>query len=118
VIATISPPLTILLRGLAGGALVLAFALLAETLQPKRFAGLFSAAPAVAVASLAIGLATKPASQSHESAIGMVAGAVAMVAYVLAVVPALRRTSAVGASAGAVLVWLAVAALGLVVVGA
>jgi hypothetical protein len=36
---------------MAGGALVVAFALLSETLKPKRFAGLFSAAPAVALAA-------------------------------------------------------------------
>ena len=42
------------LRGLAGGALVVVFALIGEVVTPKAFSGLFSAAPSVAFASLAI----------------------------------------------------------------
>ncbi len=44
------------LKGLAGGLLVVAFALLSECLSPKRFAGLFRAAPSIAIAGLAIAL--------------------------------------------------------------
>ena len=45
--------LILAIKGLVGGTLVLAFALLSQSLDPKRFAGLFSAAPAVALAGLA-----------------------------------------------------------------
>jgi len=46
----LSDPVILVIKGLAGGGLVVTFALLSEGLSPKRFAGLFSAAPAVALA--------------------------------------------------------------------
>jgi hypothetical protein len=45
------------LKALAGGLLVLAFAALSKGLKPERFAGVFSAAPSVALGSLAVTLA-------------------------------------------------------------
>jgi hypothetical protein len=44
------------LRFLAGGIAVSAFAALADTLRPKSFAGLFGAAPSIALATLLITL--------------------------------------------------------------
>jgi len=41
-------------RFLPGGAIVSAFALIGDVVRPKRFAGLFSAAPSVALATLAV----------------------------------------------------------------
>ncbi|MEA2502248.1 MAG: hypothetical protein QOD01_2359, partial [Actinomycetota bacterium] len=41
------------LKAVNGGLFVVAFALVSEALKPKRFAGLFSAAPSVALANLA-----------------------------------------------------------------
>ena len=49
------------LRFLAGGIAVSAFAALADTLRPKSFAGLFSAAPSIALATLLITLSQKGA---------------------------------------------------------
>lgn len=98
-------------KGLAGGLLVVAFALLSEGLSPKRFAGLFSAAPAVALAGLTITILDKGAHDAHESATGMIAGAFGMVAYAVAVVPLLYRTRAVSAAATAMGAWLLVAVL-------
>jgi hypothetical protein len=40
-------------RFLVGGAVVSAFAMLGDVLRPKSFAGLFGAAPSVALATLA-----------------------------------------------------------------
>jgi hypothetical protein len=88
---------------------VVAFALLSEGLSPKRFAGLFSAAPAVAIAGLAIAVLDKGAHDAHESAAGMIAGAVGMMAYAAAAVPLLRRTRAVKAAGLALSAWLMVA---------
>jgi uncharacterized membrane protein (GlpM family) len=99
------------LKGLAGGTLVVAFALLSEGLSPKRFAGLFSAAPAVAITGLAIALLDKGAHAAHESSAGMIAGAAGMIAYAACVVPLLRRRRASVAATVALSVWLAVAAL-------
>jgi Protein of unknown function (DUF3147) len=101
--------LILLAKGLAGGLLVCAFALLSEALSPKRFAGLFSAAPAVAIAGLTITVLDKGSRDAHESAAGMIAGAVGMVGYAAAVVPLLRRTSAVRAAGLALGAWLTVA---------
>ena len=42
----------LVVRFLVGGALVSLFALIADVLKPKGFAGLFGAAPSVALASL------------------------------------------------------------------
>ncbi|MGN6867121.1 MAG: hypothetical protein ACTHMY_01835 [Solirubrobacteraceae bacterium] len=47
------------IKGLAGGAVVVAFALLSQGLEPKRFAGLFSAAPPV-VWTLVAAIVTVP----------------------------------------------------------
>jgi len=47
------------LRFLAGGIAVSAFAALGDTLRPKSFAGLFGAAPSIALATLLITLSQK-----------------------------------------------------------
>ena len=102
--------LILALKGLAGGSLVSAFALLSEGLSPKRFAGLFSAAPAVAIASLTIVLLDKGGHEAHRNSLGMLAGSAGMVAYAATAVPLLRRLRAGRAALTAVLVWLVVAA--------
>lgn len=67
------------------------FALLSQGLAPKRFAGLFGAAPAVALTSLTIVVLDKGAHDAHQSAVGMLAGSAGMVAYASVVVRLLRR---------------------------
>jgi uncharacterized membrane protein (GlpM family) len=99
------------LKGLAGGCLVLAFALLSQGLEPKRFAGLLSAAPAVAIAGLTITLLDKGAHDAHQAAAGMIAGGAGMIAYAASVIPLLRRTRAARGSVAALGVWTAVAAV-------
>ena len=102
--------LTIAAKTVLGGALVLAFAALSETLKPKRLAGILAAAPSVAIASLAVGSAAKgPADQAH-AAQTMIAGAVALAVFAAVAVVALRR---LGTAKGAVVsgvAWIAVAA--------
>jgi Protein of unknown function (DUF3147) len=90
---------------------VLAFSVLAQALSPKRFAGLFSAAPAVAIAGLIVVLLDKGAHEAHQNTTGMIAGATGMVAYAALVVPLLARTRAVFAATLALGGWLGVAAL-------
>src|SRR5487761_534466 len=99
------------IKGLAGGTLVVTFALLAEGLSPKRFAGLFSAAPAVAVAGLTLVLIDKGARDTHQEAVGMLAGSAGMIAYAATVIPLLRRLHAGRAAATALGAWLLAAAL-------
>lgn len=99
------------IKGLAGGSLVVAFALLSQGLSPKRFAGLFSAAPAVALAGLAVVLLDKGPHDAHRNALGMIAGGVGMMAYAATVIPLLRRTRAQLGAAIAMAAWFGVAAL-------
>lgn len=99
------------IKGLLGGTLVLAFALISQGLDPKRFAGLFGAAPAVALAGLAVTLLDKGAHDAHQSSAGMIAGAAGMAVYAASVIPLLRRTRAPVASLAALGVWTAVAAV-------
>ena len=98
-------------KGAVGGTLIVVFALLSESLSPKRFAGLFSTAPAVALAGLSIALLDKGSHAAHESAIGMLAGAGGMIAYALAVVPLLQRMAAKHAAVAALGAWTVVAAM-------
>jgi uncharacterized membrane protein (GlpM family) len=99
------------IRAVAGGLLVVAFALICEGLRPKRFAGLFSGSPAVAIAGLTITLVDKGAQDAHESALGMVVGSVALVAYAAAAVPLLRKFRASMAAALAIGAWVVTAAV-------
>lgn len=101
----------LLIRVLAGGALVAAFAMLGDTLKPKMFAGLFSGAPSVATVSLVItGLAMGPVKASTY-ATGMIAGAIGLVFYSLAAAWLVERLNAVVGSAVAWGAWLVPAAI-------
>ena len=71
----------ILARFLLGGLIVSAFALLGDVLRPKGFAGLFGAAPSVALATLSLTLFKEGKLYAAIEARSMVAGAVAFVAY-------------------------------------
>jgi uncharacterized membrane protein (GlpM family) len=99
----------IALRAVLGGTAVCLFAVIGEMLQPKKFAGIFAAAPAVAVASLGITIATRGASTAHANALGMMAGGTGMVVYCLAAVFVLRRMHALLGSIVVMPVWALVA---------
>jgi hypothetical protein len=107
-----SPLPVLLIKMLNGGLFVVAFALLGETLRPKRFAGLFSAAPSVALANLIVVIAT----QGHRAAIantrGMVVGAAAFaLSAVMGIVWVRRYRSTLG-SALVAATWLTIAGIG------
>ncbi|MBC6463106.1 DUF3147 family protein [Actinomadura sp. HBU206391] len=102
----------ILLKALCGGIFVLAFALISEMVMPKRFAGIFSAAPSVALGSLAVSLVTKGAHEVEAAAVGMSAGANALLAYSAAAVPALRRFGALRGAGIAIFAWFLVGGAG------
>ncbi len=71
----------IAVRFLVGGIVVSAFAVIADLLKPKSFAGLFGAAPSVALATLGLTLATEGASYAATEARSMMAGAIAFFVY-------------------------------------
>jgi hypothetical protein len=100
------------LRGLAGGSLVVLFALIGEAVNPKTFSGLFSAAPSVAIASLALTVASEGTSKARQASIGMVVGAVGMVVCCVLAAVAVPRLRAFW---GSLIAWggWAVVSLGL-----
>jgi hypothetical protein len=71
----------ILVRFLVGGAVVSAFAAIGSLLKPKSFAGLFGAAPSVALATLSLTIAADGRAYAAAEARSMVAGAIAFFIY-------------------------------------
>jgi hypothetical protein len=71
----------LLFRFLVGGVVVATFSALGDTLKPKSFAGLFGAAPSVALATLALTVAKDGVHYTTLEARSMLAGAVALGFY-------------------------------------
>ncbi len=90
-------------RVVAGGILVVAFSMMGDLLKPRMFAGLFAAAPSVAMASLLVSGLASGAAKDHTYASGMIAGAVGLVVYSVAAALLVGR---LGATAGSVLAWV------------
>jgi hypothetical protein len=99
------------LRFLAGGLAVSAFAALGDALRPRSFAGLFAAAPSIALATILIALTHDGARFVSLEARSMVLGALALAVYCWTVGLILRRmgVSSLSASMAAMIVWLAAA---------
>ena len=72
------------LRFLAGGFIVSAFAVIADVLRPKGFAGLFSAAPSVALTTLTLTLWSEGKTFAATEARSMIVGAAAYFLYAAA----------------------------------
>ena len=103
--------LEILARFLVDGVVISLFALSGDVLKPKSFAGLFSAAPSVALATLALTIVTKGKSYAAIEAHFMVIGAMAFFAYAFCVTHLLmkRHLSTLAVSVSSLLVWFGVA---------
>ena len=99
------------LRFLAGGIAVSAFAALGDTLRPKSFAGLFGAAPSIALATLLITLSQKGASFAAVEGRSMIVGAFALAAYSWVVCVLLKKflLSSRTATMATLIVWFVVA---------
>lgn len=91
-----------------GGGLVCLFALIAEVCQPKRFAGIFGAAPSVLLAGLAVTLLSQSVTRAMLTAEGAVAGALGIIAYCLVATTAIRRLKALRGSAVSLFLWFGV----------
>jgi len=87
----LSPMKLILIRFLIGGFAVSGFALLGDLFKPKSFAGLFGAAPSVALATLALTVASDGRIYASTEANSMMAGAIAFFAYATCVSRILMR---------------------------
>jgi hypothetical protein len=97
------------LKAIAGGSLVVAFALLSDRIKPKTLAGVFSGAPSVALASLAVTAVAMGSAKADEAAHSMIAGAVGMLAFCGVAVLLETRTGAIVGSALAWVAWAVVA---------
>jgi hypothetical protein len=97
------------LKALAGGLLVVAFSLIGQVVEPKRFAGVFSAAPAVAFASLLLSAYLKGPAMAVPQAAGMLIGSVGMIVYCVFSLFAVDRFHALLGSLGAWITWFAAA---------
>lgn len=81
----------VLARAVIGGLIVSLFAALGDVLKPKSFAGLFGAAPSVALASLALTFRSHDVLYVAREARSMVAGAIGLAVYAYVAHCLLRR---------------------------
>ena len=100
-----------LLRFLIGGFAVSAFAILSDMFRPKSFAGLFGAAPSIALSTLAIALYQQGPGYMALEGRSMVLGSLALWAYSVAACYLMERRNwpPFGATTIGLIVWAAVA---------
>ena len=101
-------PWLICIKAVDGGLFVALFAVIGEMLQPKRFAGIFGASPAVSLANLLVIALVEGDGTARKASDGMIAGAIALAVASGAAIPAVRRWGAVLGSAVLWAVWIAV----------
>jgi hypothetical protein len=101
----------LVIRFCVGGAIVSVFALISDLFKPKTFAGLFGAAPSVALASLALIVIKQSSETASVEACSMIVGAVALLVYAWFVSWSIMRyrLHALRVAMPALLVWLGVA---------
>ncbi|MFZ0742870.1 MAG: DUF3147 family protein [Terracidiphilus sp.] len=100
----------LIFRFLIGGAVVSIFAVLAEIFKPKSFAGLFGAAPSIALATIGITIAHYGKAYAATEARSMVFGAIGFFCYASAASWFLMRIKipALAATLGLLPVWFGV----------
>jgi hypothetical protein len=102
--------LQLLFRFLIGGAVVCAFAAVSDVLKPKRFAGLFGAAPSVALATLSLTISSQGKLYAAAETRSMIAGAAAFFVYAFCATWLLlkRNASSLLVTVSLIPVWLVV----------
>jgi hypothetical protein len=100
-----------LLRFVIGGVLVSIFAVLGDLFRPKSFAGLFGAAPSIALATLGLTLWTHGGAYAAIEGRSMMIGALALAIYSLVVCHSTARfqIAALPATLMSLLPWFVVA---------
>lgn len=106
-----STAVVVALKTVASGLFVVAFAVVASMLSPKRLAGVFAAAPAVALGSLSMTLMLMGESAAVPAARGMAVGGTAFAVSCVAGTPALRRWGALRGAAVILAAWALVSAV-------
>jgi len=104
--------MSFLLRFLIGGLVVCTFASLADMLKPKTFAGIFGAAPSVALATLSLTVSQDGRTFAAEETRAMLAGAAAFAAYAFTCLQLIARSrwTPLRAATASLLVWFGSAA--------
>jgi uncharacterized membrane protein (GlpM family) len=104
----------IIVRFIFGGLMVSLFALIGDLIKPKSVAGIFGAAPSVALATLALTIASKGHQYAADELRATVCGAVAFFAYACTVSWLIMRwrLSAFTVTASLIPLWLGVAFTG------
>jgi hypothetical protein len=100
-----------LIRFIAGGVAVSAFAALGNILRPKSFAGLFGAAPSIAVATLMIAMYKEGPTYAATEGRSMIIGAAGLAAYSFIVCQLMKRygLSGLASTLLALIPWFGVA---------
>jgi hypothetical protein len=98
----------LILRFVIGGIVVSAFAALGDVLKPKSFAGLFGAAPSIALATLGLTIAANGKMYAATEARSMIAGALVffLYAYLCSWLMLRRKVKAMVVTISALGVWL------------
>lgn len=101
----------LIVRFLIGGAMVSVFATIGDIFHPKSFAGLFGAAPSVALATLGLTLVANGKLYASMEARSMLAGGAALFCYTAAVSWTMMRykTSALWTTVAWMPAWFACA---------
>src|SRR4029077_21148420 len=101
----------ILIRFLIGGVVVSVFSVLGDLFKPKSFAGLFGAAPSVALATILLTVRNEGTPYAAIEARSMLAGAVAFFVYSSAVSWFMmhKQYKALSVAASFLTVWVTVA---------
>lgn len=97
----------IFLRFLIGGAMVAAFSFIGCLFSPKSFAGLFGAAPSVALATLFLTVSLSGKQYAAIETRSMMGGAIAffLYAYCVSLILMTKRFSALSATLASMTVW-------------
>jgi hypothetical protein len=99
---------TLALKGVAGGVLVVVFAVIGEVIRPRSIAGIISGAPAVASAGLAVTVLTTGVMSAWDQSLAMIAGAAGLIVWCLVAVDTVKRFGGWKGSLAATVVWFAV----------
>ena len=99
-----------LIRFFVGGVVVSVFAILGDILRPKSFAGLFGAAPSIALATVEISIHEHGKAYAAFEARSMLMGAAAFLLYAAAASRLLRtrKLSALNAAFALIPIWFGV----------
>jgi uncharacterized membrane protein (GlpM family) len=101
----------LIFRFVVGGLVVSLFAVIGDVLKPKSFAGLFGAAPSVALATLSLTIMTDGKAYAALEARSMIAGGCAFFVYAWFCMHLMAKqgASAKPATIAGLIVWLACA---------